>query len=210
MTKTLLSVGVGGRHLARLVLAGMLLGVIAPTLGATLNTNRVIAAAKESVAHDFKDPSSAQFRDVRIVITNGEKNPKEKIHAVCGEVNAKNSFGAYTGFKRFVAAATVDLQSAALGTADPAMVEGLWPKWCMTEKDKADAIAAGNRTKDAVEKTAVDRQAKEKGERDELRKIRQENIERTCAEKRAALTDDDAKAALDAQCAASIKASNAN
>nr|WP_295111768.1 hypothetical protein [uncultured Caulobacter sp.] len=50
-----------------------------------------IGDAKKLVAHDLKDPSSAQFRDV-----------KASSQAVCGEVNAKNSYGAYTGFRHFI------------------------------------------------------------------------------------------------------------
>lgn len=46
--------------------------------------------AKEAVGDQLKDPSSAQFKEVRR--TDG---------VVCGEVNAKNSFGAYEGFRRF-------------------------------------------------------------------------------------------------------------
>lgn len=49
------------------------------------------AAAKKLVADGLRDPASAQFRDVRM---NGE--------AVCGEVNGKNGFGAYAGFRHFV------------------------------------------------------------------------------------------------------------
>lgn len=47
--------------------------------------------AKKLVAHDLKDPSSAQFRDV-----------KKTGKAVCGEVNGKNAYGAYVGFKHFI------------------------------------------------------------------------------------------------------------
>lgn len=43
----------------------------------------------------LKDPTSAQFR-------NDRKLTKEGRLAYCGEVNAKNSLGAYTGFERYV------------------------------------------------------------------------------------------------------------
>lgn len=46
--------------------------------------------AQEAVARDLRDPSSAQFRDVKIY-------PKY----VCGEINGKNGMGAYAGFTRF-------------------------------------------------------------------------------------------------------------
>lgn len=44
----------------------------------------------------LKDPDSAQFRNVHIGIDIlGNKK-------VCGEINAKNAFGGYTGFTPFV------------------------------------------------------------------------------------------------------------
>jgi hypothetical protein len=45
---------------------------------------------KAQVAAELRDPSSAQFRNIR-----------EGTEVACGEVNAKNAFGAYTGFRKF-------------------------------------------------------------------------------------------------------------
>lgn len=50
------------------------------------------AEAKRFVANRMKDPGSVQFRDVRSYGGG----------VVCGESNAKNGYGAYTGFKAFV------------------------------------------------------------------------------------------------------------
>ena len=41
------------------------------------------------------DPGAAQFRKLRKIKTTGSAQ-------VCGEVNGKNSYGAYTGFKPFI------------------------------------------------------------------------------------------------------------
>lgn len=49
-----------------------------------------VLAAQEAVKLKLKDPASAQFRNV-----------KSKGYSVCGEVNAKNGFGGYTGYTRF-------------------------------------------------------------------------------------------------------------
>ncbi|MDO8414147.1 MAG: hypothetical protein Q7S51_10210 [Gallionellaceae bacterium] len=49
-----------------------------------------IAWAKEMVAAKLLDGESARFRNVRVGPIG-----------VCGEVNGKNSYGAYTGFSRF-------------------------------------------------------------------------------------------------------------
>lgn len=52
------------------------------------------AALRQAVLAALKDPNSADFKDVRHV---GEGR------ALCGQVNAKNSYGGYSGFKAFVA-----------------------------------------------------------------------------------------------------------
>ena len=55
-----------------------------------------IIAAERAVRRELKDPDSAQFKDVRA-------NYTEEFGVVaCGRVNAKNEFGGYTGFRRFV------------------------------------------------------------------------------------------------------------
>jgi hypothetical protein len=55
-----------------------------------------IVAAKRAVRGELKDPDSAQFKDVRA-------NYTEEFGVVaCGRVNARNDFGGYTGFRRFV------------------------------------------------------------------------------------------------------------
>ena len=53
--------------------------------------------AKQNVEAKLKDPQSAQFQNL---VVSG----KAGASIVCGEVNAKNGFGGYTGFKRFVSA----------------------------------------------------------------------------------------------------------
>jgi hypothetical protein len=51
--------------------------------------------AEAAVKSELRDPSSAQFRDVHLNKLNSSE--------VCGEVNAKNAFGGYSGFARFAA-----------------------------------------------------------------------------------------------------------
>ncbi|EAA9299928.1 hypothetical protein BHZ80_09020 [Salmonella enterica] len=59
-----------------------------------------VESAKRQVKLRLKDPSSAQFDDVKFYPSD---TPGENPHgAVCGKVNAKNSFGAYIGYRRFV------------------------------------------------------------------------------------------------------------
>ena len=49
----------------------------------------------QKLRDSMKDPGSVEFRNVRESIYQGDAY-------VCGEVNAKNGFGAYVGYKRFV------------------------------------------------------------------------------------------------------------
>lgn len=60
--------------------------------GCTSKEQTEANAAKAYAAGKMKDPSSVQFR-----------NLKYRLAVICGEFNAKNSFGAYTGFERFQA-----------------------------------------------------------------------------------------------------------
>lgn len=56
----------------------------------------LVYEAKKTVAASLKDPDSAQFRDVFFNETAKGGS------VVCGQVNSKNSLGAYTGFQRFI------------------------------------------------------------------------------------------------------------
>jgi len=53
-------------------------------------------AAMSAVREMMKDPESARFSDV-LAVTNSKQ-----ITSICGQVNAKNSYGGYAGAKSFV------------------------------------------------------------------------------------------------------------
>lgn len=57
-------------------------------------TAGMVFDAKQAVLAVLKDPSSAQFQDLKGVEMNGDPT-------VCGKVNAKNAMGGYAGFKQF-------------------------------------------------------------------------------------------------------------
>lgn len=60
--------------------------------GALVGCSGAERSAEAKVAAILRDPSSAQFRNVEI----------RKSGAACGEVNSKNGFGGYAGFRQFV------------------------------------------------------------------------------------------------------------
>lgn len=71
--------------------------VLLTLLAACSDDKAAEKAAKEGIAQEFNDPASVQYRGT---ITY---SPEAGVYATCGELNAKNQFGAYTGFTRFVA-----------------------------------------------------------------------------------------------------------
>lgn len=60
--------------------------------------DQAIEKGKEGVVALLKDPDSAKFRNVAL-------KPFGDGKVVCGEVNAKNSYGGYVGFRGFAAGA---------------------------------------------------------------------------------------------------------
>lgn len=62
----------------------------------------VMVDAKNNVVAAVKDSDSAKFRNLFVSNSGGS------LWALCGLVNSKNSFGGYTGYKRFVAFAHPD------------------------------------------------------------------------------------------------------
>lgn len=59
---------------------------------AKIAAQAALARARQHVTSRLKDPDSAQFQDVTYDASN---------RVACGQVNAKNSFGGYTGFQQF-------------------------------------------------------------------------------------------------------------
>jgi hypothetical protein len=64
--------------------------------------------AKEAILRNLKDPGSAQFRDSTPLFKTlynfgmGAVGNYEPLWALCIEVNAKNSYGGYTGFQNWL------------------------------------------------------------------------------------------------------------
>ncbi|WP_070401292.1 hypothetical protein [Hydrogenophaga sp. PML113] len=59
---------------------------------------QVIADTQRLVSDRLKDPGSAQFRNVRV-----QQYLQGPLKIICGEINAKNSYGGYVGFRQFAA-----------------------------------------------------------------------------------------------------------
>lgn len=77
--------------------------------------------AKEELTRSFKDPSDVQFRRVFIA---GKALP-----VLCGEVNGKNSYGAFVGFRRFYATGKGVLTEVE-PVRDTFVFDSMWPRMC--------------------------------------------------------------------------------
>lgn len=64
----------------------------------TAEQEAAIKTAVVTIKGELKDPDSARFRNFRVYKISELGTPR-----VCGEVNAKNSYGGYNGFTPFVA-----------------------------------------------------------------------------------------------------------
>lgn len=80
-----------------------------------------ISAGEEQIKTQLKDPESATFRNVHFYSGGG-------IPVACGEVNAKNGFGGYSGFERFVAAGTTIAVTESMVEGG---IEEVWDKYCV-------------------------------------------------------------------------------
>ena len=88
------------KTLIKSALAAMLLPAL---LAACADSDsRLMEIAQNAVSSELKDPGSAQFVNGRIIDFPDPSTKFTKLKYACGEVNAKNSFGAYAGAVRYV------------------------------------------------------------------------------------------------------------
>lgn len=72
----------------------LLLPLLALNAQARTATKAEEAALRQSMESKLKDPDSAKYRKIKV---GGDEDS-----TICGEVNAKNSFGGYVGYVSFV------------------------------------------------------------------------------------------------------------
>lgn len=114
--------------IAAITLALVLLFIVIAVKGApdeSMTHFRIIDGAKEEVRRLAKDPDSVKFRSAwigRLTTSDG----KGAIEVACGHFNAKNSFGAYTGYQRFIGSVGFAMTEEAAGDG----LDGIWTQTC--------------------------------------------------------------------------------
>ena len=72
----------------------------------------------------LRDPGAAQTRDEFLSWSEHSDTP---IASLCGMVNAKNAYGGYFGFARFIASA----DGMIILESDEKAFASIWPVWCV-------------------------------------------------------------------------------
>src|SRR5437870_9552227 len=85
--------------------------------------------AQRAARETLKDGESARFKDLRV--TEGKKLDMT-FKALCGQVNAKNSYGGYGGFARFVTyrVANYDFKTVIEGEDSATPFMSSWAEYC--------------------------------------------------------------------------------
>lgn len=110
--KKIVAIAVG---LIVLALGGLLLNKYLADKNEKEQKAALLIQLKKQVTQDLKDPTSAQFRNVRYRVAAPDKAEAKFTHFLCGEINSKNSYGAFVGFKSFVSAFKT---TASIGSKD--------------------------------------------------------------------------------------------
>lgn len=71
-------------------------------VGCGTSDSELVVQAQSSIREKLKDPSSAKFERTYVLPHPDTSTKFTHLKSACGFVNAKNSFGAYTGSVRFV------------------------------------------------------------------------------------------------------------
>lgn len=102
------------------VLAAALITSGAVSAGAARDQAAFVKAAKAAVEAQLRDPGSVQYRNLQVA--QHADGPM-----LCGELNAKNGYGGYTGYRQFISSTG---SMVYLGD----QIEALWPEYCANAK----------------------------------------------------------------------------
>ena len=99
-------------------------------------------SAEKAISAKLKDPGSAKFTDVFLVEVKAPA-PETRHVAVCGTVDGKNSFGAYSGGSRFVVLKSfglgqfktegtvfAEIEDVSSASSAKAFAQVYWSKYC--------------------------------------------------------------------------------
>lgn len=83
--------------------------------------------SKKALEAGLKDPDSAKYKDVHAYRYNLKG---KNVYVFCGEIDAKNGFGGYTGYERFVATPAIAATESEMKDMDK-----LWDSMCSPKNE---------------------------------------------------------------------------
>jgi hypothetical protein len=123
-SKLSVTLSIGGGFLVALIPMVIYGFIFEPPPSKTASTEATdysyIAMNQERVRSKLKDPNSAQFSGVFISKAAGAP-------IICGKINAKNSFGGYTGYQRFISGGTIQVLETEMRAGE---MDKLWLQLC--------------------------------------------------------------------------------
>lgn len=104
---------------------------------------KLVAHAKAAVSKKLKDPDSALFRGLFLTQEPSEVEGKTYlVDYVCGEVNAKNSYGGFVGYRRFVVVSEGAFLDSDESSAHDAFEGAVWARHCQNKVRDLTAVPA--------------------------------------------------------------------
>lgn len=113
------------------VATGMLASTAWPVAAQTTKAPVSAASLRKQVVARLKDPDSVRFRNEFLSYSDGQP----PVVSLCGQVNAKNSFGGYSGFEGFIS--TAEGLVVAEGAEAQGAFAAIWQVWCARPVAKA-------------------------------------------------------------------------
>lgn len=105
--------------------------LLATAAAAELSHGQIAANAKTAVSKGLKDPDSAQFRGMYLTREPAQSQGKTyMVDHVCGEVNAKNGYGGYVGYRRFAVVDDLAFVDSEEPTAHASFEQAIWVPLC--------------------------------------------------------------------------------
>jgi hypothetical protein len=120
-SRKVVSITSGGKVLSGKIITDMERSSIERDEIAAGNYANFTARAKAAITASFKDPASAQFQSLFL---SGKALP-----VLCGEVNGKNSYGGFVGFRRFYATGQPSLNDVE-NPRENFVFAQMWPSMC--------------------------------------------------------------------------------
>ncbi|HFT7037083.1 TPA: hypothetical protein ACXE54_003484 [Klebsiella michiganensis] len=125
--KMIIDVHTNGEGKTIMKRALLLIAIIA-LAGCKPSADKAIELAKKEIAADTRDPDSSKFRYVRF-IQKEEAQDGAIVGYVCGQINGKNAFGAYSGFVPFM----LEIKMKSKGTFSNSVTYSVYGKQIFTE-----------------------------------------------------------------------------